>query len=73
MFLRPSQKRKFIAFWMLLAKDWYSFAEILSRTIMTEEAANAGSTGAGEARFGAECGRCCPEPAFFQFPAPVLH
>jgi hypothetical protein len=36
--LRSKQKRNFSAFWMLLAMDWYSSAEILTRTVMTEEA-----------------------------------
>src|ERR1700733_8985532 len=36
--LRSPQKRNSSAFWMLLARDWYSFAEILTRTIMTDEA-----------------------------------
>jgi hypothetical protein len=36
--LRSQQKSNFTAFWMLLARDWYSFAEILPRTIMAEEA-----------------------------------
>ncbi len=36
--LRSKQKGNFRAFWMLLARDWYSFAEILSRRIMAEEA-----------------------------------
>ena len=33
-----NEKRNFSAFWMPLARDWYSFAEILTRAIMTEEA-----------------------------------
>ena len=36
--LRLLQKRNFSAYWILLARDWYLFAETLTRTIMTEEA-----------------------------------
>jgi hypothetical protein len=36
--LRSQNKSAFSPFWMLLARDWYSFAEILTRTIMKEEA-----------------------------------
>src|ERR1700676_1819086 len=35
---RSHQKRSFNASWILLARDWYSFAKILTRTVMTEEA-----------------------------------
>lgn len=35
--LPSQQKSNFSAFWMLLARDWYSFAKILTRTIRTEE------------------------------------